>query len=183
MSATQSIVDVSQSVPSLEQTRQVKVFNRLLAVTRIAVGWIFLWSFLDKAFGLRFATEPADAWIAGGSPAFGWLEFGVTGPLAPMFQAMAGSTVVDVLYMGGMLGMGLALILGIGLRVNAVLGTVMVVMMWAGSLLPETNPFMTYHLLYGLLFVLFAVGAAGHTWGLGRRWEQLPIVQRAPWLK
>ena len=170
-------------IPALEQTPRNRAFARLMAVTRIATGWIFLWSFLDSAFGLGFSTERADAWVNGGSPAAGWLEFGTSGPLAPMFAAMAGNPVVDVLYMVAMLGMGLALMLGIGLRVNAVLGSVVVVMMWAGSLLPQNNPFMTYHLLYALLFVVFAVGAVGHTWGLGRWWGSLPIVQRNPWLK
>ncbi|QBI19684.1 hypothetical protein ER308_14765 [Egibacter rhizosphaerae] len=170
-------------VPAAEQTPRSRAFARIFAVTRIATGWIFLWSFLDSAFGLRFSTAPAEAWVAGGSPAAGWLEHGTSGPFAPAFQALAGTAFADVMYMVAMLGMGLALILGIGLRVNAVLGGVVVVMMWAGSLLPESNPFMTYHLLYALLFVAFAVGAAGHTWGLGRRWEQLAIVQKAPWLK
>ncbi len=183
MANTQTPATTDPAIPSLEQTKQNRIFNRLLATIRITTGWIFLWSFLDSAFGLRFSTEPEAAWIAGGSPAAGWLEHGTSGPLAPMFQALAGTAFADVMYMVAMLGMGLAMILGIGLRVNAVAGTAIVVMMWAGALLPDNNPFWTYHLLYGLLFVLFAVGAAGHTWGLGRRWEQLPIVQKAPWLK
>ena len=51
---------------------------------RIAMGWIFLSAFLDKCFGLGFATgrDPetgaidfgsADAWINGGSPTDGFL--------------------------------------------------------------------------------------------------------------
>jgi hypothetical protein len=59
-----------------------------MAVTRIALGWVFLcialgwvflWAFLDKAFGLGFATERADAWINGGSPTFGCLNFATEG--------------------------------------------------------------------------------------------------------
>jgi thiosulfate dehydrogenase (quinone) large subunit len=175
------IADVN--IPDVEQTPRSRAFGRSLAVARIATGWIFLWSFIDKMFGMGFSTERADAWINGGSPAYGYLEFGTSGPLAPMFQAMAGSTIVDVLYMVAMLGMGLALMLGIGLRVNAVLGSVIVTMMWAGSLPPENNPFFTYHLLYAILFVVFALGAVGHIWGLGRKWQELAIVQRNPWLQ
>jgi thiosulfate dehydrogenase (quinone) large subunit len=170
-------------IPDIEQTPRSRAFARSLAVARIATGWIFLWSFVDKLFGMGFATEREAAWINGGSPASGYLEFGTSGPLAGTFQAMAGSAVVDGLYMFAMLGMGLALILGIGLRVNAALGSVIVIMMWAGNLPPENNPFFTYHLLYAILFVVFALGAVGHTWGLGRRWEKLPIVQRHAWLK
>ena len=170
-------------VPAAEESRQGRAFTRGLAVSRIMLGWIFLWSFLDSMFGLGFSTEREAAWINGGSPAAGWLEHGTYGPLAPMFEAMAGSAVVDTLYMIAMLGMGLALILGIGLRVNAVLGSLVVVMMWAGGLLPENNPIVTYHLLYAVLFVTYALGDAGHTWGLGRRWEQLEVVRRNRWLK
>lgn len=171
------------TVPAAEQTPRVRAFARAMAVARIAVGWVFLWSFVDKLFGLGFATEREAAWISGGSPASGYLEFGTSGPLAGPMQAMAGSALVDGLYMFAMLGMGLALILGIGLRVNAALGSIIVVMMWAGNLPPETNPFFTYHLLYAILFVVFALGAAGHTWGLGRRWAALPLVQRNTWLQ
>ncbi|CAI7978711.1 hypothetical protein FRAHR75_40167 [Frankia sp. Hr75.2] len=30
----------------------------LLAVTRVSLGWIFLWAFLDKLFGLGHETPP-----------------------------------------------------------------------------------------------------------------------------
>ena len=40
----------------------------LLATVRMALGFTFLWAFVDKTFGLGFATAPADAWVNGGSP-------------------------------------------------------------------------------------------------------------------
>ena len=43
---------------------------------RMAVGWIFLWAFLDKLVGLGFATEVGKGWLNGGSPTFGFLNFG-----------------------------------------------------------------------------------------------------------
>ena len=70
-------VTTDPASPSSEQTKQGRVFSRLLAATRITTGWIFLWSFLDSAFGLR---------------------------------------------------------------INAVAGTAIVVMMWAGSLPPAQPP-------------------------------------------
>ena len=42
--------------------------RRVLAVLRIMFGFYFLWAFLDKTFGLGFATPAAKAWINGGSP-------------------------------------------------------------------------------------------------------------------
>ena len=48
-----------------------------LAVTRILVGFVFLWAFLDKTLGLGFATTPEKAWLAGTSPTTGFLKMGV----------------------------------------------------------------------------------------------------------
>lgn len=45
----------------------------LLAGIRIALGFIFLWAFLDKVFGLGFSTPSAKAWINGGNPSQGFL--------------------------------------------------------------------------------------------------------------
>ena len=70
----------------------------------------------------RFATPAARAWITGGSPTKGFLS-GSEGPFAGFYHALAGNGFVDVLFMVGLLGIGLALILGIGLRVAAVAGT------------------------------------------------------------
>ncbi|WP_318272177.1 hypothetical protein [Microbispora triticiradicis] len=44
------------------------------AAARVAVGWVFLWAFLDKLFGWGFATPAAKAWINGGSPTTGFLK-------------------------------------------------------------------------------------------------------------
>jgi thiosulfate dehydrogenase [quinone] large subunit len=40
----------------------------LLAGIRLALGWVFLWAFLDKLFGLGHETAPAKSWLSGGSP-------------------------------------------------------------------------------------------------------------------
>src|ERR1700712_1791147 len=70
-----------------------------LAVLRLATGFIFLWAFLDKAFGLGFSTPAARAWIHGGTPSQGFLTGpGVTGPLKPLFAGIA-SPASDVLFM------------------------------------------------------------------------------------
>ena len=47
----------------------------------------------------------------------------------------------------GLLGIGLALMLGIGMRVAVVSGVAMLVMMWSAYLAPENNPFMDDHLV------------------------------------
>jgi hypothetical protein len=46
----------------------------------------------------------------------------------------------------------------------------------------STNPITDYHYMYALGAIVTAVTYAGHTWGLGRWWAQLPFVQRHRWL-
>jgi thiosulfate dehydrogenase [quinone] large subunit len=83
----------------------------------------------------------------------------------------------------GLLGIGIALILGIGMRIAAVSGAVMLVMMWTAVLQPENNPFMDDHIVYALVLGMLALTGAGRTFGLGKVWERLAIVKRFPILK
>lgn len=162
---------------------RVTAADRLWACLRIALGWVFLWAFLDKTFGLGFATEAKAAWIEGGSPTEGFLVFGTKGPFADFYQGLAGIAVVDWLFMAGLLGIGLALILGIGMRIAAVAGALLLVLMWTAALWPETNPFMDDHLVYAGLLIGLALARAEDTLGLGRIWGGLAVVERHPWLK
>ena len=156
-----------------------------LAITRFATGFIFLWAFFDKTFGLGFSTPPERAWIAGGSPAGGFLRNLEPAPFTDFFAGLA-SPVTDWLFQLGMLGVGLAVMLGIGLRVSAVAGSLMMLLMWFAELpfaYPgSTNPIVDYHIIYALALVLVAVTLAGDTWGIGRWWRSLPIVQQQRWL-
>ena len=83
----------------------------------------------------------------------------------------------------GLLGIGVGLVLGIAMRASAGAGAVMLVMMWSVVLPPANNPFMDDHLVYAAVLVLLAALGAGHTFGLGRVWERLPVVSGRPWLR
>lgn len=155
--------------------------RRALAVLRIMFGFYFLWAFLDKTFGLGFATPAERAWIAGGSPTRGFL-IGVEGPFAPVYNTIAGNIFIDTLFMVGLLGIGLALTLGIGMRIAAVTGALLYVLMWTAALPMTTNPILDDHLTGAMTLIVLALTAAGTTWGLGRMWAELPIVQRNRWL-
>jgi thiosulfate dehydrogenase [quinone] large subunit len=161
--------------------------RRILAVLRLATGFIFLWAFLDKLIGLGYSTPAERAWINGGTPSQGFLNSpAVVGPLKPFFAAIA-SPLTDVLFMAGMLAIGVAVMLGIGLRISAVAGSLIMVFMYLaewplGANASSTNPLVDYHIIYALVLITVAALAAGETWGLGRTWKSLPIVQRFPWL-
>ncbi|HET7306072.1 MAG TPA: hypothetical protein VFJ12_16150 [Segeticoccus sp.] len=169
-------------------------FRYLAAALRIALGWTFLWAFIDKTFALGFATgrNPEtgavkvfgpDAWLNGGSPTYGFLNFGTTGPLAGFYQGFAGAAWADWLFMIGLAGIGIGLTLGVAMRLSTVSAVAMLVLMWSAALLPANNPFLDDHLIYAIAaLALLAVGA-GHTLGLGTAWDKLTIVRRLPVLK
>ncbi len=48
--------------------------GRVVAVLRIAFGLTFLWAFVDKLFGLGYATPAGKGWIDGGDPTAGFLK-------------------------------------------------------------------------------------------------------------
>jgi thiosulfate dehydrogenase [quinone] large subunit len=166
---------------------------KTLAVLRIATGFVFLWAFLDKTFGLGYSTPSAKAWIHGGSPTLGFLKSVEVGPFQSAYHAMAGTWWANWLFMLGMLAVGVALIAGIGLRIAAGAGALIMAMMWfaefpfaqhtaAGAASGSTNPITDYHFIYAAVLVVIAATYAGYTWGLGRWWARLPIVQKHRWL-
>jgi thiosulfate dehydrogenase [quinone] large subunit len=166
---------------------------KLLAVLRVATGFVFLWAFLDKTFGFGYATPSARAWINGGSPTKGFLSNVAVGPFEATFHSWAGTAWADWLFMIGLLGIGLALTLGVALRIAALSGTVMMLFMWAaewplakvtsaGEPSMSTNPIVDYHIIYALALIVVALTYAGNTWGFGKLWAKLPFVQRNRWL-
>ncbi len=155
----------------------------VLGVTRLAMGWTFLWPFLDKAFGLGHETASADAWVNGGSPTSGFLGNATSGPFSSMYQSLAGHAWADWLFMLGLLGIGSALILGVATRVAAVAGATLLVLMWSAVLPPANNPFLDDHLIYALVLAILALTNAGATFGFASVWEKLSIVRRYPFLR
>jgi thiosulfate dehydrogenase (quinone) large subunit len=165
-----------------------------LAVLRISVGLIFVWAFADKLFGLGYSTRVAKSWLGGGSPTKGFLGNVAVGPFQSLFHAWAGAAWADWLFMLGLLGIGVAVTLGVALRLSAIAGTIMLVMMWtaewplstttaAGKPSGSTNPLIDYHIVFALVLIVAALFGAGLTWGLGRQWEKLAVVRDNPWLR
>ncbi|MDQ1681370.1 MAG: thiosulfate dehydrogenase (quinone) large subunit [Frankiaceae bacterium] len=163
--------------------RRAKSIARYAAATvRILLGFEFLWAFGDKLLGWGKATPTANAWINGGSPTKGFLAH-VKGPFASTFHSMAGVAVYDWLFMAALLGVGVALLAGIGLRVAAVSATALLAMMWAASLPIASNPFLDQHLVYIAAIIWVAAAGAGRTLGLGGWWDKQAIVKRFGFLR
>lgn len=125
-------------------------------VLRLAMSFIFLWAFVDKLFGLGFATTAEKAWINGGSPTSGFLLNATRGPLAEFFKGLAGMPVVDWLFMAGLLGVGLTLLLNRFVVWGAVAGSAMLLLMYLAVFPPANHPFLDDHLVYILVLALLA---------------------------
>jgi thiosulfate dehydrogenase [quinone] large subunit len=172
------------------------VARRGLAALRIGYGLTFLWAFFDKLLALGYHTGVDDktgavdrfgsaAWIHGGSPTFGFLKFGVSpdNPFHGFFAGIAGDAWADWLFMAGLLGIGAALTVGVGMRLAAISGVALYSMMWVASWPLQNNPVIDDHLLGVLALVALATTLAGDTWGAGKTWAASTVVRRYPVLR
>jgi len=168
--------------------------QKIFGVTRLALGLIFLWAFIDKVVGLGFTTcrdvktEVVTvwcdkAWLMGGSPTTGFLKFGTDGIFSDTFQLLAGSSVVDWLFMAGLLGIGLSLTLGVVVRFASVAGVVLFSLMYLAVVPPEHHPFIDEHVIYALIFLSFLTMPVGDWFGFGKQWARLSFVKRSFWLQ
>jgi thiosulfate dehydrogenase [quinone] large subunit len=98
-------------------------------------------------------------------------------------DGIAGAAWADWLFMAGLLGIGVAFLLGIVMNLAAVSAAVMYVLMWTVVLPPENNPITDDHIIGALVVAALALLSAGRYLGLGRWWESTGLVQRRPILK
>ncbi len=179
-------------MPAITKTAEKGYFA--LALARISLGVIFLWAFIDKFFGLGFATcrdaatnvvnvSCSQAWLNGGSPTSGFLDHATKGPLGNIYQQLAGQTWVDWLFMAALAGIGIGLILGIGIRLATASGILLMLLMWSSALWPANNPFLDEHIVY--VFVLAAISFTNsqQKWGLRNWWTKTNLVKTVPVLE
>lgn len=154
-----------------------------LALLRISMGWIFLWAFIDKLFGLGFATAADKSWLAGNSPTYGFLKFATSGPLKPLFESLAGNLFIDWLFMLGLLGIGVALTLGIARKLSTLSGSLLLLLMWLAAFPPKNNPFIDEHIIFIFVIQLLFQLHSGEVLGFGKWWSETSLVKKFPLLK
>jgi len=164
--------------------KQNNKLNYVLGLLRLSMGFIFFWAFIDKLFGLGFATTPEKALFTGGSPTAGFLQFGVHGPFAEFFQGLSGIPLVDWLFMLGLLFVGVSLVLGIFMKLGGYTGILMLILMYtAAGLSPENNPFLDDHIIYIFVILSLMLINSGEYLGLGKWWGNTLLVQKYKFLK
>ena len=187
---THAVPTTSQPAPGRGLTVTA---TRALAVLRIVFGLTFLWAFVDKLLALGYHTGydanghldrfGDAAWINGGSPTEGFLKFGAKGPFDGFYHSIAGDWWADWLFMLGLLGIGLALTFGIGMRIACVAGAVLYALMWSVYLPPDNNPVLDDHVLGAVTMIVLMLTYAGDTWGAGKAWAHTHLVRRWPALR
>lgn len=159
--------------------------RKLLAVARIVIGLFFMWPFLDKLFGLDYSTPVGKGWLAGTAPAQGFIGR-IENPLGSILKPLFGNPFGDVLFMFALFGIGIAMIMGAGLKIAAWGGTLLVALMWLSELpfvrthmadgqmvRGATNPILDDHWLEALILLICAYTLSGDTWGVGKLWARI----------
>lgn len=178
MTAQDDTVDATDVAPA-----QLRTGQRVLAVVRILIGFVFLWAFLDKCFGLGIPTPHAQAWLfgTGPDPAEAFLA-GITGPFAWLFNPIAGQEWATWLFMAGLLGIGVGLMSGLAFRFSAVCGVLLLAILYLAELPETANPFVSSNMIYALVLVALIPLRNGRVWGLSKGWERT-VGARLPWLR
>lgn len=166
--------DAHSQATHQEDVVRSPIVRTLLVGLRFVLGLFFLWPFVDKLFGFGYATPEAKAWINGGTPAQGFMTH-AEGPFGSFFKNISGPW-ADWLFMIALLGIGIAVLLGAGLKIAAWSGSLLVALMYLAEFPIGrsgegfTNPLVDAHWLeaFGLLVVAYTF--SGDTFGLGRWW-------------
>lgn len=164
------------------------------ALLRIIMGWLMLWPFMDKLLGLGYSTcfdaktgnidlFCSKAWLFGGNPTYGYLTNAVHGPFKPVLNAMADSSIVTWLFMLGLAGIGIALILGAAVRPASFFGVIMMLLLLSGGYDFSKNPILDTHMIEGAVFFGLMFSHAGQYFGLGKWWVNTRLVQKYPILE
>lgn len=157
--------------------------QNILSSLRVALSFIFLWAFFDKLFGLGFATLPDKSWLAGVSPTAGFLTFGVEGFFSPIFHTLSGNALVDILFMGGLLLIGLCLILGVGTKIACYSGILMMGLIYLSLFPPENNPLIDEHIIYIIVLLLLSQKPNSSHLPLNHWWRKTSLVKKYPFLE
>ena len=159
------------------------------SLLRIALGFIFLWAFFDKLFGLGVSTcagkgvSCSAAWLEGGSPTAGFLGRAVTGPFSDFYHNLAGLAWVDWAFMLGLLVAGVGLLLGIFVRFASFTGIVVLVLMWTALLWPKNTPGIDEHIIYALVLFGVALSDENQMWSLRGWWIKTGVAKALPFLR
>ncbi|HEY9523006.1 MAG TPA: hypothetical protein VIR33_07190, partial [Thermopolyspora sp.] len=107
--------------PAQEQTPSTRF---VWALTRVVLGFVFIWAFLRDITGFASPAPPARSFLIGGGPVRDYM-LSAHGALAGFFHALAGPTYTQTIFRATLALIGATLILGLGMRLAAIVGTIL----------------------------------------------------------
>ncbi|MFO0705111.1 MAG: DoxX family protein [Candidatus Andersenbacteria bacterium] len=129
-----------------------------LLVLRLVLGWLFLYSAVTKL------ADPS--WTSAA-----YLESANT--FTPFYHWLASSSViplVDALNVWGQLLLGISLVLGVGVRISATLGALLMLLYYFPILqfpYPDAHSYLVdEHIIIAAVLVFFVAVRAGRYWGI-----------------
>lgn len=142
---------------------------------RLSLGWLFFYSGITKVLNPEWSAA-------------GYLQGAKT--FTPLYQWLLQPEVLPVvnfLNEWGQLLLGIALLLGVFVRLSGVLGVILMLLYYLPVLdFPYIgrNAFIVdEHVIYALALLVLATFRAGRVWGLENWCSQLPICSKYPRLR
>ena len=143
----------------------------MLTALRIALGWMFFYAGITKVLNPTWTAE-------------GFLRNAKAFPeFFHWFALPANIGWVNFMNEWGLTLLGVALILGIGVRLASILGIVLMALYYFPLGLPKPNAtsyLVDQHVIYALVLAFFIAVRAGRTYGLDAWCADLPICRRFP---
>jgi len=158
---------------------------------RLTLALVYLWGFINQAFGVSYTNSATNSagqavsygWHFSYNSSLGWITSGFThsptaafignthGPLAFVLKNLP-TGLDDVGWMFALGGLGVALALGICMRVAGWGGFLLNMLLWLSLFPPGGNPIVDgMHTTYAFALLLLGFLHAGNYFGLGRWWE------------
>jgi thiosulfate dehydrogenase [quinone] large subunit len=158
---------------------------------RLGLGLLYLWAFISQGFGVIYTNSVTNAagqvtsygWHFSYNASLGWISSGFThsptaafigsthGPLAPIAQNLP-TGVDDFGWMLALGGLGIALTLGIAMRIAGWGGFLLNIILWFSLFPPSGNPVIDgEHMAFALSLLLLMFLHAGNRFGFGHWWE------------
>ena len=151
----------------------------VLAVLRILLGWIMLWPFFDKMFGLGFATPAGQGFVQGGSPSYfvTWITEGV---FKDLYMSIAGNIVIDVILLLALLALGITLTLGIASKLTTFGMVAFLLVMYTLVVPPTDNPIVDDHILLAVATLAVYFLGGFDRLSLNAWWKEHFLAKRFP---
>lgn len=162
-----------------EREKAIDVFK---AVSRVLMGWMFFWPFLDKMFGLGHETPAGMGLIDGVSPS-SFVNLVADGWFKDFFISIGGNPATDFLLMAGLLLIGVTMILGITSKITTVAGCAFCFVMYLLQFPPQPTLLFDYHFVYILFIVALYLLGTYNSYSLMKWWKKAPIVKDHPVLQ